>query len=96
MGPADALSCHNEVNTSLDNTAITMLPSVSDVLIHTLDVGLAERIANFTATNPLVKNATDAMAQHSFLFPRVACEDWMFLNSALYYKSCLYVPEPAC
>jgi len=95
MGPADALSCHDEVDTSLNNTAVTMLPTVSDVLIYALDVRLAERIADFTATNPLVKDATDAMAKHSSLFPRAAHEDWTFLDSALYYKSCLYVPEPA-
>jgi len=38
MGPADALSRCNEVDTSLDNTAITMLPTVSDILIRALDV----------------------------------------------------------
>jgi len=95
MGPADALLCHNEVDTSLDNTAITMLPSVCDVLIHALDVHLAERIAEFTATDPLVKDATDAITKHSSLFPHTAHDDWTFLDGALYYKSRLYVPEPA-
>jgi len=95
MGPADALSRRDEVDTSLDNTAVTMLPSVSDVLIRALDVQLAKRIADFTATDPLVKDATDAMAKHSSLFPRAACDDWTFLNGALYYKSRLYVPKPA-
>ena len=50
MGPADALLCRNEVDISLNNAAVTMLPSISDVLIHALDVRLAERIANFTVT----------------------------------------------
>jgi len=95
MGPADALLRRNEVDTSLDNTAVTMLPSVSDVLIRALDVRLAKRIADFTATDPLVKDATDAMAKHSSLFPRAARDDWTFLDGALYYKSHLYVPEPA-
>jgi len=95
MGPANALSCRDEVDTSLDNTTVTMLPSVSDVLIRALDVRLAERIAEFTATDPLVKDATDAMAKHSSLFPRAARDDWTFLDGALYYKSRLYVPEPA-
>jgi len=35
MGPADVLSRRNEVDTSLDNTTVTMLPTVSDILIHT-------------------------------------------------------------
>jgi len=95
MGPADALSCRDEVDTLLDNTAITMLPTVSDVLIHALDIRLADRIVKFTATDPLVKDATDTMAKHSSLFPRTAHDNWTFLNGALYYKSRLYVPEPA-
>ena len=95
IGPADALSRRDEVDTLLDNTAVTMLPTVSDVLIRALDVRLADRIAEFTATNPLIKDATDAMAKHSSLFPRAARDDWTFLNGALYYKSRLYIPEPA-
>jgi len=95
MGPADVLSHRNKVNISLNNTAITMLSTVSDILICALDVRLAERIANFTATDPLVKNATDVMAKHFSLFPHVAHDDWTFLNGALYYKGCLYVSEPA-
>jgi len=95
MGPADALSHRNEVDTLLDNTAVTLLPTVSDVLIRALDVRLAERIANFTVTDLLVKDATNTMAKHSSLFPHVACEDWMFLDRALYYKSCHYISEPA-
>jgi len=95
MDPADALLHRDEVDTSLDNTTITMLPTVSDVLIRALDMRLAERIADFTATDPLVKDATDAMAKHSSLFPHAARDDWTFLNGALYYKSHLYIPEPA-
>jgi len=95
MGPANALSHRNEVDTSFDNTAITMLPTVSDVLIRALDVRLAKRIANFTVTDLRVKDATNAMAKQSSLFPHTAREDWTFLDNALYYKSHLYVPAPA-
>ena len=95
MDPADALLHHNEVDTSLDNAAVTMLPTVSNVLICALDVQLAEKIADFTVTDLLVKDATDAMAKHSSLFPHTVRDDWTFLNGALYYKSHLYVPEPA-
>jgi len=95
MGPADVLSRHDKVDTSLNKTAVTMLPTVSDVLICALNVRLAKRITDFTATDPLVKDATNAMAKHSSLFPRAARDDWTFLNGALYYKSCLYVPKPA-
>jgi len=35
------------------------------------------------------------MAKHSSLFPRTARDDWTFLDGALYYRSCLYIPEPA-
>jgi len=96
MGPADALSHRDEVDTSLDNTAITMLPFVFDVLIRTLDVRLAERIADFTETNPLVQDARTAMSQHSSLFPCTSFDDWTFLECSLYFKGCLYIPELAC
>jgi len=95
MGPADALSCCNEVDTSLDNTAITLLPTVSDILNRALDVRLAERIADFTATDPLVQDAQDAMSKHTSLLPRVSFDDWMFMEGSLYFKGHLYVPEPA-
>ena len=95
IGPVNVLSRRDKVDTSLDNTAITMLPTVSDVLIRALNVRLAKRIANFTATDPLVQDARDAMSKHTSLFSRAAREGWMFLDRALYYKSCLYVPEPA-
>jgi len=95
MDPADVLSCCDEVDTLLNNIAITMLPTVSDVLIHALDVRLAERIADFTATDLLVKDAGDAMSQHASLFPCASCDDWMFLDSALYFKGHLYIPKPA-
>jgi len=95
MGPADALSHHDKVDTSLDNTAITMLPTVSDVLIYALDVELANKITQFTATDPLVKDATNAMSRHTSLFPCAARKDWMFLDGILYFKSCLSIPEPA-
>jgi len=75
MGPADALLRRNEVDTLLDNTTVAMLPTVSDVLLCALDVRLAERIANFTATDPLVKDAIDVMSKQTFLFPRGSHDD---------------------
>ena len=95
MGPADALLRCDEVDTLLDNTAITMLPTVSNVLIHALDVRLAERIADFPANDPLVQDAVNAMSKHTSLFPHASCDDWTFLDGALYFKGHLYIPEPA-
>jgi len=57
MGPADVLSQCDKVDTSLNHTTMTMLPTVSDVLICALDVKLAEQMADFTATNLLVQDA---------------------------------------
>jgi len=95
MGPADVLSCCDEVDILLDNTTITMLPTVSDVLIRALDVRLAKRIADFTATNPLVQDAWTAMSKHTSLFPHVSFDNWTFIEGFLYFKGHLYVPEPA-
>jgi len=72
-----------------------MLPTVSDILIHALDVALANKIAHFTMTDPLIKDTTDTMSKHTSLFPHTTCEDWMFLDGALYFKGRLYVLEPA-
>ena len=47
MGPADAHSQYNEVDTLHGNITVTMLSSVSDVLVHALDVDLAEKIVHF-------------------------------------------------
>jgi len=80
MGPTDALSRHDEVDTSLDNTTVTMLSTVSNVLICALDVQLAERIADFTVTDPLVRDAVDAMSKQTSLFPRMSCDDWTFMR----------------
>ena len=72
-----------------------MLPTISDVLICALNVELADKIAHFTVIDLLVWNATDTMSKHTFLFPHMACEDWTFLDGALYFKGRLYIPEPA-
>jgi len=99
MGLANVLSCCNEVDTLLDilldNTAITMLPTVSDVLICALDVRLVEKIAKFTATNPLVQDTWNAMSKHTSLFPYASFNNWTFIKGSLYFKGHLYVPEPA-
>jgi len=60
-----------------------------------LYVRLAKRIANFTATDPLVKDAVDAMSKQTSLFPCVTHDKWTFLDGTLYFKGCLYVLEPA-
>ena len=28
--------------------------------------------------------------------PQTKATDWKFINNSLYFKHCLYVPEPAC
>ena len=96
MGPADALSRFDVVDTLLNNTIVTMLSTIPGVLNCALDVELADKIIHFTTTNLLVRNATDAMPKHTSLFPCAFYENWTFLNSVLYFKGCLYVPEPAC
>jgi len=72
-----------------------MPPTVSDVFVYALDMKLAGKIAHFTATDLLVKDAMDAMSKHTSLFPHAVCEDWTFLDGALYFKEHLYVLEPA-
>ena len=56
---------------------------------------MADKIAHFTATDPLVKDTIDAMYKHTSLFPYMVHEDWTFLDGTLYFKGRLYVLEPA-
>ena len=45
MGPADALSCLPDPNTSSDNTDVTLLPN--DLFIHAIDTALVDKITFF-------------------------------------------------
>ena len=93
IGPADALSCLPDPDTSSDNTNVTLLPP--DLFIRTIDVALLDKITSSSSTDPLVLNALRNLSNNSPLFPRSSISDWHFTNSQLYFKNHLYIPPAA-
>jgi hypothetical protein len=93
MGPADALSRHDNVDTADDNVELTLLPD--DLFARIIDVALADKIALSTPSDPLVLSALQALDEGAFLFPRARRDDWLYQEGKLYFKGRLYVPEGA-
>ena len=93
MGPADALSCLVDPDTSSDNTNITLLPD--NLFICAIDTALVDKITSSTTTDPLVLNALKSLSAGSPLFPCSSLTNWYFSDSCLYFKNCLYIPPDA-
>ena len=99
MGPTDALSWKDNIETSDDNREITLLKS-KDQYFHicTIDTALAKKISSSTTEDPVVTKALAAMNRNNseLWVPHTAAADWKFIDNSLYFKHRLYVPEPAC
>ena len=62
MGPADALSRKDEVETSNDNQEITLLKGKEKYFhIRAIDIALAKKISSLTAQDLIVTKALAAM-----------------------------------
>ena len=90
MGPADALSCLPDPDTSSDNVNVTVLPD--DLFIRAIDVALVDKISSSSSSDPLVVSALQHLSVGSPLFPRSSLSDWCFSDSLLYFKNHLYIP----
>ena len=66
MGPTDALSRKDEVDTSLDNAKQTLLPHLH---INMLDAALASKIAESTPSDQFVIDALAAMEASTIPLP---------------------------
>ena len=98
MGPADALSRKDDVETSDDNREITLLKGKDQYFhIHAINVTLAKKISSSTAQDPIVTKALATMNHDGGepWIPRTMAADWEFVNNSLYFKHRLYIPEPA-
>ena len=97
MAPADALSCHNGMDTSLDNRGVQPLPlDAFNQHIQAVDVTLADKIKESSSNDLLVFQTVHQIKKELPLFNRFKVKDWTFDNSHLYYKIHLYVLEIAC
>ena len=94
MGPADALSCLSDPDTSSDNTNITLLPD--NLFICVIDTALVDKITSSTLSDPLVLDALHSLSAGSPLFPHSSLADWHFSDSHLYFKNHLYIPPNTC
>ena len=98
MGPADALSRKDDVETGDDNREITLLKGKDQYFhIRAIDATLAKKISSSTAADPIISKALAAMNSDTKepWIPHTTTADWEFNNNSLYFKHCLYIPEPA-
>ena len=99
MGPADALSRKDEMDTSKDNWKTILLDEKDqDHHIWPLDVALTTKIASSSSSDPIISKALTAMNNETRepWLPQTNKEDWIFEHGYLYFKNRLYIPEPAC
>ena len=62
MGPADALSQKDEIETGNDNQEITLLKGKDQYFhVQAIDAALAKKISSSTAQDPIVTKALAAM-----------------------------------
>ena len=98
MGPVDALSRKDDVETSNDNREITLLKGTDQYFhIKTIDAALAKKISSSMTQDPIVTKVLAAMNREGGKpwIPRTIATDWESLDNSLYFKHHLYVPEPA-
>ena len=93
MGPADALSQKDYLDTTVDNTNTPILPD--PIVINALDLTLSHHIQSSSASDPFVLKALAALDEGSPLFTQATLLDWSFDNGHLYFHKRLYVPPSA-
>ena len=93
MGPSDALSHKNKVDTSNDNQNVVLLPAT--LFIKAINTALADKIAHSSLSNLLMSMALHALDDGKSLLARASKHDWHYDNGKLYFKNWLYIPESA-
>ena len=94
MGPADALSQKDHLDTTTDNVNTPILPD--PMVINALDLTLSCYIQSSSASDPFVHKALTAVQDGSPLFTHATLSDWLFDNGHLYFRNRMYVPPSAC
>ena len=93
MGPANALSRKDEVDTSNDNQDVVLLSPT--LFIKAIDIALTNKIALFSPSNPLVSTTLHTLDDGKLLLARASKHDWYYDNGKLYFKNWLYIPKTA-
>ena len=90
MGPADALSQRDHLDTTEDNANTPILPD--PMVINSLDLSLAHHIKSSSTSDSFVLKALAALDEGSPLFTRASLSDWSFDNGHLYFHNHMFVP----
>ena len=99
MGLADALSRKDKIKTNNDNREITLLKGKDQYFhIHSINAALAKKMSSSTTSDPIIIKALATMNYEGGepWIPHTTSTDWKFIDNSLYFKHCLYIPEPAC
>ena len=99
MGPTDALAQKDEIETSDNNREITLLKGTDQYFhIQAIDAALAKKISSLLTGDLIITKALAAMNHDSGepWIPQMTAADWEFIDTFLYFKRCLYIPEPTC
>ena len=89
MGPADALSRKDKVDTDDNNWEITLLKGGDQYFhIHAIDAALTEKITLSSTSNPIMTKALTAMNDEKGepWILQTTKTDWEFIDGALYFK----------
>ena len=93
MGPADALSRKDHLDTTADNTNTPILPD--PMVINALNLTLSCHIQSSSTSDPFVLTALAALNEGSLLFTQATLSDWSFDNGHLNFCKRLYVSPSA-
>ena len=93
MGPADALSWRDHLDTTEDNANTPILPD--PMVINSLDLTLAHHIKSSSTSDLFVLKALAALDKGSPLFTRASLLDWSFDNGHIYFHNRIFVPPSA-
>ena len=91
MGPMDALSQKDSIDTSEDNLSQILLPNLQ---INMLKTALTNKIAKSTPSDQFIINTVAALNAKTIPLPHSQRDNWYFNQGTLYYKSHLYITEP--
>ena len=94
MGPTDALSRKDHLDTTANNANTPILPD--PMVINALDLTLSRHIQSSSASDLFVLKPLAALDEGSPLFTWATLLDWSFDNGHLYFCQWLYVPPSSC
>ena len=84
MGPANTLSCKDEVDTFNDNQDVVLL--LPTLFIKAIDAALTDKIALSSPSDPLISAALHVLDNGKLLLTRASKHDWHY-DGKLYFKN---------